>query len=305
MKSEAIKLIQKAREKDIKKGFDVNHNKLHHKESDLALVSTCYGLAGLSRKQLGPNSVPPLWPWRTDLFKDTPKDRVNELVKAGKFITAALELEIHNKELELNKNTPMQIVKDPIFEAINNNVKFYNNFPKNGVNFIDILPLFSIPKHAKLVIQSIIDSIEERTIVVLPEARGFIFVGALTMEEIPCVLLRKEGKVPGHEGDLQTITYEKEYGKDVLQYRFSDLVDAGLSFTGEQEPNLFTDVNVVILDDVLATGNTALAIAESLKQQDLPFNIHISKFIFLCEIEALQGRDKLETIAPVISLYTL
>ena len=67
---------------------------------------------------------------------------------------------------------------------------------------------------------------------------------------------------------------------------------------------------VTVLDDVLATGGTALGIAESLSKLTIyrdgkPYNVKIKEFVFLVEIEEIKGKERLEKIAPVTSLMTI
>ena len=67
---------------------------------------------------------------------------------------------------------------------------------------------------------------------------------------------------------------------------------------------------VTVLDDVLATGGTALGIAESLEKLTVyrdgkPYSVKIKEFVFLVEIEEIKGKERLEKIAPVISLMTI
>lgn len=97
--------IKFARQLDIKEGFDTDFNMLNHKEIDLALVASAYALGPLTRMQIGKETVPPIWPWNTGLYKP-PTSRVEELVKAGKFLVAALDYAIEKEKEDLESNTP-------------------------------------------------------------------------------------------------------------------------------------------------------------------------------------------------------
>ena len=113
--------------------------------------------------------------------------------------------------------------------------------------------------------------------------------------------MRKSGKLPFNDGDLIEVCIEKEYGFDKLYYRLSDIA------AGVAEGDTFY---VTILDDVLATGGTALGIAESLEKLTVhrdgkPYKVKIKEFVFLVEIEEIKGKERLEKIAPVTSLMTI
>ena len=93
----------------------------------------------------------------------------------------------------------------------------------------------------------------------------------------------------------------KEYGADHLYYRLSDIV-AGKAEDGK--------IYISIIDDVLATGGTAEGIAQSLQgrkvtKDSVEYEVVISEFIFLVELDFLNGAERLEKIAPVKSLIHL
>lgn len=177
----------------------------------------------------------------------------------------------------------------------------YKNFPKEGVNFIDIFPLFTEPMIGAEVIKDLLSHVTG--IVMVPESRGFLFVSALVMAGIPVVVLRKQNKLPGLPVDKVEVVYEKEYGFDTLYYRYSDLLDAALSYKALRSHSSKAFVPVTILDDVLATGGTAKAIEKSIMQDSFAFPIKVVQFIFPVEIDQLGGRALLEHIAPVYTIY--
>ena len=183
-------------------------------------------------------------------------------------------------------------------------LKFYKNFPKEGVNFIDIIPFLQ----SREAFSKIVDALNKFTTapnVAAPEARAFLFASPLLMKDGSSVEnvipLRKSGKLPFNDGDLIEVCIEKEYGFDKLYYRLSDIA------AGVPEGDTFY---VTILDDVLATGGTALGIAESLEKLTIyrdnkPYSVKIKEFVFLVEIEEIHGKERLEKIAPVTSLMTI
>lgn len=179
-------------------------------------------------------------------------------------------------------------------------LKFYKDFPKAGINFVDIIPYLQ----NKGVYSSLIKKIGECCTtpnIVAPEARGFLFAAPLLVTEPGVeniVPVRKSGKLPFAEGDLHEVLIEKEYGCDKLYYRLSDIA------AGRPEGDVF---EVTILDDVLATGGTAEGLAQSLESVRVAvdgkeYGVKVREFVFIVEIEDLGGAKRLERIAPVRSI---
>ena len=184
-----------------------------------------------------------------------------------------------------------------MFEDI---IKHYPDFPKPGIDFIDVLPFLHDKKAFSDAIRQI-DGYTTAPSVVTVEARGFLFAAPLlTMSDKVqnIVPMRKKGKLPHSEGDMVKVNIEKEYGSDELFYRRSDL--AACTVTDEEY------IDVTILDDLLATGGTVKGIADSLQQQVIGnYRIRIKEFVFLVELTDLRGREIIENIAPVHSLMTI
>ena len=116
------------------------------------------------------------------------------------------------------------------------------------------------------------------------------------MENI--ILFRKRGKLPYSGDDLKTIEVMKEYGADKLFYRNSDIA------AGPAQDGVF---HVSVVDDVLATGGTAEGVAKALNATRLTidgktYTVQVNEFIFIVELDGLNGRTRLEEIAPVHSI---
>jgi len=179
-------------------------------------------------------------------------------------------------------------------------LKYYPGFPIEGVNFVDIIPLMQDKDVFKKLIVDL-GALVASPNVAAPEARGFLF-GAPML--ISCdhvknlVPLRKKGKLPFAEGDLVSVDITKEYGKDQIFFRRSDIG------AGVPEGDTF---NVTFFDDILATGGTALGIAEGINRQTIEFGgktykVKVTDFVFVVELDDLKGRALIESLAPVKSL---
>lgn len=180
-----------------------------------------------------------------------------------------------------------------------NVIKHYLDFPKEGIDFIDVLP-FLQDKEAFRSAVAEIDRLTTSPNVATVEARGFLFAAPLlsVSEHVQTIVpFRKKGKLPHAEGDLVRVEIEKEYGSDELFYRKSDF--AACVPNGDF-------IDVTLFDDLLATGGTVKGIIDSLQRQTISGRkIRIKEFIFLVELPALQGRKILEQVAPVHALMRL
>ena len=184
-----------------------------------------------------------------------------------------------------------------------NTLKFYKNFPKEGIMFVDIIPFLQDKKVFGELIEKIGEALTAPNIAA-PEARGFLFTAPLllTKPEVKNIIpIRKSGKLPFNEGDLIEIGIEKEYGMDRLFYRLSDIT-AGEAKDGK--------IHISIIDDVLATGGTAEGIALSLQgrkvmKDGVEYEVVVDEFIFLVGLDGLSGEERLAKIAPVKTLIHL
>lgn len=156
------------------------------------------------------------------------------------------------------------------------------DFPTEGVTFKDITPLLDNGEALLLVIDHLKARYATRGIqkIVAIESRGFLIGSALAYAlGVGLVLVRKPGKLPR---ETREITYALEYGKDTLQMH----VDA-----------LASQEKVIIIDDVLATGGTALATAQLVEAS----GAHVIELACLMELAFLNGREKLGA-RPVYSI---
>lgn len=183
-----------------------------------------------------------------------------------------------------------------MFEEV---IKHYPDFPKPGIDFIDVLPFLQDKKAFADAIREI-DRCCTAPNVATVEARGFLFAAPLlsVSDHVHTIVpIRKKGKLPHAEGDIQRVCIEKEYGSDEVFYRRSDL--AACTVNGDT-------IELTLLDDLLATGGTALGIATALNGEVIDGRrVVVKEFVFLVELPALGGRKLLEKVAPVRSLMSL
>jgi adenine phosphoribosyltransferase len=150
------------------------------------------------------------------------------------------------------------------------------DFPKPGILFRDITPLLVNPQAFQESIRQLADHYRGQPIdvVVAAEARGFIFAAPLALElKAGFVPIRKPGKLPF---DTHAFHYELEYGSDTLEMHQDGVV------SGQ---------NVLVVDDLLATGGTVEACCRLLENT----GANVVGCAFLIELLSLGGAAR---IAP-------
>jgi len=163
------------------------------------------------------------------------------------------------------------------------------DFPEKGVVFYDIFPILRQPSATHVLVGALVEHLKNKhpTIdaVVGLESRGFLF-GPLVASQLHCafVPIRKKGKL---SGPVHSASYSKEYGSDTVELQQAGLVDG-------QE--------IILLDDLLATGGTMSAAVQVCRKAQAK----ILECIFVIELKDLRGRAKLESIGvsvwPVFQL---
>jgi adenine phosphoribosyltransferase len=154
-------------------------------------------------------------------------------------------------------------------------VKIWPDFPTNGISFKDVNPLIRSSESLNYLHKRLFDICKNLKItkVAAIEARGF-FVGSLLGISLNkgLVLIRKEGKLPG-----PTIkeSYTIEYGTRVMEI---------------QEEAILNGDKILIADDLLATGGTALAAASLVEK----LGAIVVGFVFIISLNYLEGPNKLK-----------
>lgn len=149
------------------------------------------------------------------------------------------------------------------------------NFPTEGILFWDITPLLADAEALSAAIDGLTDPFKGKgvDIVAAVEARGFIFGSAVAKAlGAGFVPIRKKGKLPF---PTHAVSYGLEYGKDVIEVH-TDAIRPG--------------TNVLMVDDLLATGGTVAAACELIEM----LGGHIVGLTFLIELAQLAGREKLK-----------
>jgi adenine phosphoribosyltransferase len=153
-------------------------------------------------------------------------------------------------------------------------IETYPDFPKTGILFYDISSLMANAKIWHETINQFSTLVKKYNPEVLAgiESRGFIFASTIAYKlNCEVVMIRKKGKLPG-----KTIshTYKLEYGEDCLEIQKKD--------------NL-KNKNIILIDDLLATGGTASAAIKLLQKT----SVNVSAFLTLIELTNLRGRENI------------
>jgi adenine phosphoribosyltransferase len=157
------------------------------------------------------------------------------------------------------------------------------DFPKPGIVFKDITPLIGDAEALRAAVKRMADPWRDKGItqVVAAEARGFIFGTGVAIElGVGFSPLRKPGKLPHR---TKEVSYALEYGTDTLCIH-EDAV-------GPKD-------NVLLVDDLLATGGTIGGSAELVREM----GAEIVGISFLIELNFLNGRKRLPVDVPVDSV---
>ena len=151
------------------------------------------------------------------------------------------------------------------------------DFPKEGILFYDISTLLAHAGAWCSCIDQLTSEVQplQPDLLVAIESRGFLTAAPLALK-LGCgfAMIRKKGKLPG---PTISHTYDLEYGSDTIELQ-ADAIEPGQT--------------VVIMDDLLATGGTASAAAELIRD----VGGVISGASFILELSFLPGRSRLEAL---------
>ena len=166
-------------------------------------------------------------------------------------------------------------MSDPL--DLKRSVRTINDFPIKGIKFRDITSLIETPEAFIKTCNQLTKLSKEfnADIIASIESRGFIFAGTIARDlELPFVLARKPGKLPNK-------TFKKSFN---LEY-------GSTSIEIQQNTNIKKNQKIVIVDDLVATGGTAIACAELLTEN---FSVRNENILILCVIDLTElGGSKL------------
>ena len=158
-------------------------------------------------------------------------------------------------------------------KKLNELIQTYNDFPKKGIDFKDVLGILQEPEVFKELILKMSSSqiIKNSEAIISIDARGFIFGSAISLQASkPMILARKPGKLPG---EIFEEKYNLEYGENSLSL---------------QKKALTRYKSYAIVDDLLATGGTVNCVKKMLKRK----NKKIEGLLVVVELIKLEGRSK-------------
>ena len=157
--------------------------------------------------------------------------------------------------------------------AIKNVIRDVPDFPKPGIMFKDVTPIFYDQQLCSLIVDGFVAALSEKPDAVIGiESRGFLFGFMVANRlDVPFILVRKQGKLPYLK---RSVNYELEYGTATIEIH-EDASRSGW--------------NVLIHDDLLATGGTAEAAARLVKEA----GAQVSGFNFVIGLDFLEGKNKL------------
>jgi len=159
------------------------------------------------------------------------------------------------------------------------------DFPLEGVNFKDITGILAAPEALRYCVDALANYSRENSIeaIVSPDARGWLFAAGVALtQRLPLHIVRKPGKLPP---DTKGVFYDYEYASGTLEIK----ADADLQ--GKR---------VLIIDDVNATGGTALAVTQMLRDH---FAVDSIFYGAVMDLTYLDGSAKLN--AQKVSTYSI
>ncbi len=168
-----------------------------------------------------------------------------------------------------------------LIEKLKGTIRDVPDFPKEGIIFKDISTIMLDPSLSAQVLDHLANFYKNQQLDAIAgiESRGFLFGYPLAIRlGIPFVLIRKEGKLPYKK---ISHAYQLEYGSAVIEMH-TDAVTQGQ--------------NVLIHDDLLATGGSAAAAAELIQK----CGGNIAGFSFLVSLDFLKGDEKLKPFSDNI-----
>jgi|TARA_Y100000813_G_scaffold132643_1_gene95827 adenine phosphoribosyltransferase len=154
-------------------------------------------------------------------------------------------------------------------------IRSIQDYPKKGILFRDITTLIKDKDAFAEAISQIVERSKKYDFdkIAAIESRGFVFASAVSfILKKPFIMLRKKNKLPA---EVHSVDFELEYGTATIEVH---------------KDSFEKNDNVLIIDDLIATGGTAEAAAKLIKMSDA----NVAAFIFVINLFDLDGCKKLE-----------
>ena len=173
-----------------------------------------------------------------------------------------------------------------LLEEVKKSIREVPDFPKKGIQFLDITTGVKDHEAFAAMMDFLYDQFKDRNIdyVAGIESRGFVFGAPLALRlGAGFVMIRKPNKLPA---ETISESYDLEYGTDTV-HMHTDAIEPG--------------ANVVVIDDLLATGGTATAACNLVKKA----GGNVDAAAFIIELTPLKGAEKIQTVAGVRTVSML
>ena len=161
-------------------------------------------------------------------------------------------------------------------ESIGKLMTRHPDFPKKGINFLNVLPILRHPAAFAALIDFMCEKIKAEfhgiEAIAGLDARGFLFATPIALKlNLPIVCIRKKGKLPG---ETYQFSFEKEYGPDVFE------IEKNALKPGQK---------VLLVDDLLATGGSLQASQKLVEKTGAVYG----GSLIVVELDGLKGRERL------------
>jgi len=173
-------------------------------------------------------------------------------------------------------------MRNELEKIVRDAMPVYKDWPKEGINYLNTVDICRDPVAFRASTDFFFDVAATRDVdhVFAADARGFLWGSAIAYRlGLPLHVIRKKGKMPG---ELLSREYQLEYGTDILEIKKVNI----------------KPTSVIIIDDVLATGGTAIAMCELVHELGIPYQL--MTLAAVVDITFLPGRQKLQDLGVTV-----
>lgn len=173
-------------------------------------------------------------------------------------------------------------MRNELEKIVRDAMPVYKDWPKEGINYLNTVDICRDPVAFRASTDFFFDVAATRDVdhVFAADARGFLWGSVIAYRlGLPLHVIRKKGKMPG---ELLSREYQLEYGTDILEIKKVNI----------------KPTSVIIIDDVLATGGTAIAMCELVHELGIPYKL--MTLAAVVDITFLPGRQKLQDLGVTV-----